>query len=584
MGVNSMGKLIICSQKENLIKMKRIIQGFSENGNVEGTFGYLTTYSKLRVATENICQGENSFAAGTGTFIYKSKTGKDALFDILSDFNDVNNMQNNIYGSFCIIVYKNSCLNIFTDASSTYNIYYYLSGGNIILSNTYYHVACCLDEVINNGIGLTENWLRSAIDGTTPIKYIYKLMGNQVIKYRDHKWCISKVYNKSNTKNVANLASFALKMYRCLPKVFESCGVFLTGGQDSRLSLALLLAIDMPTTLYYGIGDSSDTATQQEDLNIVEQIAKTFSLPINKMNWKNSDQINIDQYLKKYGELFMCYNMNKNVMREFEEKIKTELVAFGYFGEVYRTIEAIEEYKKDNFTLDEFVDELYLKTSAELFNEGAYKEYRTIIKKQYEEICGIKEIDPNHLTKNDFQKLNTVYRQRWDTQMNNFANQFFYSLPLFGNKMLTDQAEQVTYNDRLNSKFLMKCIGDLEPMLLQVPFFSHIKAKTFNPITYELTDKEVTAKVKDKIRTIVHNEKLMKTLRLLYYTIRGDYKGRKEIIEQYSEKIFLSTVIKANTYVDLIDVNNIPVIADARSMKRLILLDYLIKSLTSKQN
>lgn len=584
-----MGKLILCSQQNAAQLMRKNISVFAENGNITGNFGFLTTFSKLRVSTENVYRDIENFAAGVGTFIYKGQIGKVALKSILDDFNTVEEIQKSIVGSYCIVVFKYGNLYIFVDAASTYNIYYSLQNNNIVLSNTYYHVAKGLENITINRIGVTENWLFHAIDGTTPVKEISKLMGYQTIKYVASQWQVDYIDNKTNvptdisTITSKSLVSESLLMYKSIPFVFKDCGIFMTGGQDSRLSLALLLALQCRLKLYYGIGNSTYSYTKQDDMKIVARISNLFSLPLYKMDWRYSaiEKKDMDMLIKKYGELSLMYCMNKNIISEFEEKINDEFVTFGYFGEVYRVIESIESYPKELYTLDNYLDDIYLKPYACLFKQDAYKEYKKNIKEQYLKVCAARNIniDFNNMTKKDFQKLNTLMRQRWDTEMNNFANQFFYSLPLFGNKILTDMVENVEYSKRKNSVFQMDCISFLMPQLLEIPFFSHIKTKYYNPLTHELTDKGIAVCVKDKLKARVGNKAFKKLIRMLYYIVRCDIKGFYEIKNQYKETENLKRVIQYAANTDFIDINCVYDALDAPKIKSLILLNYLLDGL-----
>ena len=318
-------------------------------------------------------------------------------------------------------------------------------------------------------------------------------------------------------------------------------------------------------------------------MKIVARISNLFSLPLYKMDWRYSaiEKKDMDMLIKKYGELSLMYCMNKNIISEFEEKINDEFVTFGYFGEVYRAIESIESYPKELYTLDDYLDDIYLKPYACLFKQEAYKEYKKNIKEQYLKVCAARNtnIDFNNMTKKDFQKLNTLMRQRWDTEMNNFANQFFYSLPLFGNKILTDMVENVEYSKRKNSVFQMDCISFLMPQLLEIPFFSHIKTKYYNPLTHELTDKGIAVCVKDKLKARVGNKAFKKLIRMLYYIVRCDIKGFYEIKNQYKETENLKRVIQYATNADLIDINCVYDALDAPKIKSLILLNYLLDGL-----
>jgi hypothetical protein len=211
--------------------------------------------------------------------------------------------------------------------------------------------------------------------------------------------------------------------------------------------------------------------------------------------------------------------MNENIFNEFENNINCEFIALGYFGEVYRNVETIADYKKDKYTLDEFIDEIYMRGISGMFAEGKYSDYRDFIKNQFLEICHTNSLNPDCLTKQDFQTLNTVYRQKWDTLMNNFVNQYFYSIPLFGDYRLTKLAETVEYDHKDKSRFLLNVMKKLKADILDVPFFSHIKVKKYDSKKGILVDAQLSSKIKDKVRSMIHGEKMMRFARKIYYNI-----------------------------------------------------------------
>ena len=582
-----MGKMVICSTTENLQEINQSIVGFVVNGKIKRKFGILETFSKLRIETKNVYVVDNSddFVAGVGTFVYKNSIGEWALKKFYEDFSDSYENRNEIYGSYCIAVYKGGKCTVFVDPASTYSFYYHLDVDNVklVATNTFYHVAKCVHDIFVDPISIVNEWTMRNVGSTTMFKDIYRLQGNQFLKFYNGRWNLVKLRDNIVDNNI-ELAAAAMNIYKDFPSLFHKSGIFMTGGQDSRLSLALMLALKMKPTLYYGIGDSSDTATKNDDLKVVKEISDRFNLPMITMNWNNSNQDEKkDYYLKKYGEHYSLYSMNCNFFDEFESKIDTEFITFGYFGEVYRAVEEIEEYRLSSFTLDNYVDDLYLISYRQLLNEEQYSDIRSLIRSQFLEICSEKELDENGLTKDDFQKLNTAYRQRWDTIVNNFSNQFFYSCPLFGDSKLTTIAENIPFVERKNSKYQMRIISHLLPEILSIPIFSHVKIKRYNPVTYELVDKDYISIIKERIRACLHSERSRKFARKIYYFLRHDEKGGQEVAKEYEEKKALKTELKdAKKYIEISPDKMLKI--QPRQFKRLLFLVYLLKNVSSSEH
>lgn len=571
-----MGKLLLCSMENDYNKIKSSIKDFSENSNIQLPFGHISTFKKIRIETKNIYKNDNNFIAGVGTFFYKGKIDVLALKMILENFDDQFSFKKDIFGAYCIVIYINKKLYIIVDDNSIYNIYYYMENNRIILTNTYYHIAKCLDIVDLNFNNLMEQCFQNAILGNQTIfNKIYKLKGNEIIFFDREKWSI-KNSNINNTIIEGDYWGKVKLFYEDFEKAYKNSAIFLTGGQDSRLNLALLLSLKIKPSVYYGIGNSFNTCTKNEDYEIVKGISFKNNLLLHEMNWKdneNNDDLNF--YLERYGELFLLYRCNKNIFYEFENNIETDFLNFGYFGETYRNIESIENYKKYQFTLNDFVEDLYIDSKlASVYSD--YNEYRNQIYNKLSEICKVKKIDINKITKDDFQKIHTEYRKRADTVMTNFSNMFFYSFPLLSPKQMTDTIDGICFDEKVNSHIIMYSINSLNKSLLEVPVFSHIKNKVINLITLELLDEQQQVMYwKDIIRKKVKNPKTIFLLRKIYYALKKDSKGLVELENDYKNKKQIKELLKKSTILDCINIDKMVELYDSRSLTNIYLMEYM---------
>lgn len=548
-----MGKIVICSKYEDYQLLNNSITGFKKNYNVNKKNMHVSVFDKLRMHVDNYVVRDNGFIIGVGTYIYRENIGNKALAKIFDEFDsNIDIIQSRIIGSYCIMIFKDNKAVIFVDSASIYNIYFHLENNRLVLTNTFFHIAKCIDAKPSK-IQFMNYWIKKSVLEYKPFfDGINKLCGDKYLLYSDEEWELCELNGASKADN-QDLFQLITDKYSCLPSIFNKSSVFMTGGQDSRMTLALMLHLGMRPTLYYGEGNSNDTATREDDKNIVKLIAEKFNLPFVLMNWGDSDKANKKYYIDKYGEMFNLYYMNKNIFEEFENKIDTELLCFGYFGEVYRTIESIETYPKDYFTLDQYIDDLYISDLKTLFNESFYKEIHDEIKNELHKYCAINNINEMSISKDDFQKLNTVYRQTWDTDMDNFANQFFYTFPLFGNKSLIEYAENLTYSERYNSVFQMKIMEVLCPQIMEIPFFSHMKVKKYNLNTHELIDAQLASKLKDSIRSKIKSRELMRIARYLYYFIRRDHKALNETKKELNNKSEELNALSQLAYSDVLD-------------------------------
>ena len=181
------------------------------------------------------------------------------------------------------------------------------------------------------------------------------------------------------------------------------------------------------------------------------------------------------------------------------------------------------------------MEKLYVNTKLSNIYSN-YASYLEQLKRKFSSIAASNGIDTNHIKKPQFQILNTFYRYRADTVQCNMANMFFYSFPFLGNRKILDSIEHLEYEQKNNAKYIVKGIKRFSPELVKVPFFSHIKLQKLNRETLELTDATVASAKKDVIRKFVHNEKLLKHLRHIYYILKRNKKGWEEVKKSYDSK------------------------------------------------
>lgn len=575
-----MGKLIISTDADLFKTMQDHIIDFKGHDVINGDFGFLQTFQKLRQKTCNVYSYGDDFAAGVGTFLYHGKKDREALELILQDADECGTVQKEILGSYCVVIHKNRITTLFVDSAGTYNLYYFFDAlqNKLIATTTYYHVAKCLKAPIIKQNDLLAEWNGNNILDKTAFQDIRKMTGLEMLVHDSTGWRKESLVRKEPLPQ-DGFWERVTQMYDGISRLFPKSCVFMTGGQDSRLTLALMLKLGFQPVLCYGTGNSSTTFTKVEDRQTVMKIAERFNMEVHDMDWSDSDHEEMDRYLQKYGEGICLYGFNKHVMREFEERLDVDFVGLGYFGEVFRSIESISAFQKDVFSLEECVDSLFIRSKARAIvpEFGAYREY---VLREYEDVCKIKGIDPQKLCKQEFQKLDTPRRQRVDVTINNFANQFFYTFPLLGDVSITDSVESVDYETRCNSKYLMHSIGELCPPLLEIPFFSHIKMQVLNPKTYELQATGVF-RIKDQIRAHIHNPALMQLARKAFYALKRDKKGLQEISASFEAKQHLLPILKQKPILDGIDLEVLVETYDYREICELLLLLDVIEDIVS---
>lgn len=579
-----MGKILITTKNEDHINMVKMFEesGYQTSYNKVGSFGEITAYRKLNIETINYYEDNNDFAVGVGTFIYNGKNDKEALKDILHFFSgDVGMMQRKIIGSYCICIFKEGKMYLFVDSNHVYNMYYFIDKERTIITNTYYHIAKQIDFINLSQINILEHIFQySNLDNNTLFDGIYKLMGNQYLQLDifNNIWIVKEIRLNDRDDLEESSIKILSKDYEIFSKLFKNTGIFMTGGQDSRLVLSFMLSIGLKPTLLYGEGDSINTNTKLEDKKIVKLIAEKFNLRFKTMNWKDSVCNDNKEYnLKKYGELFSIYNHNENIIQEFENNLKMSFLEFGYFGEIFRNIEWLEEYSKIEFTLEELIDDFYINSKLKyaLKNYEAYREH--IFRKIYK-ICINKKLNPYCLKKDDFQKIHLEYRKSADTVMCNFSNLFFYSTPILSHKKITEYVENINFEEKRYSKFQLDTIKLFNNELLFIPFFSHIKSKAYDPEKGILKDElSKVMKYKELVRKKIKSEKLLYILRILYYKIKRDKKGLQEISSEFESKNTINSK-DITTNINGIKVKEFLKFYGIGQVNRIKLVEYLISN------
>lgn len=533
-----MGKLLVSSDTRIFNTLSETFaQSFETlfDSNINNEV-FIKSHKKLRVDNKNFYSCRNEFVVCVGTALdSKGNLGTKLLENVYSSVKQGSFDRDTLIGSYCMVIYTDNKLQMFIDSGSTYDMYYTIDRGTLTATNTWVHLASVIRNVDINELCFMEQLFQNAVIGRdTLFDNIKRMDGQTFITYENGKWSVEQ-RNYSSYDNYMDPWDLVELLYNNVGKAFGKTAIFMTGGEDSRINFSIMKMAGMNPTLLYGEGDSIDTFTHNTDKNIVNEISTIEKLPVQYMNWNDSDIDVFDYYLKKYGEFAIGYGFNKNFLHEFESKIDTEFIQFGYFGECYRNVEEISRYPHEEFTVDDYVEKLYVNTKLSNIYSN-YASYLEQLKRKFSSIAASNGIDTNHIKKPQFQILNTFYRYRADTVQCNMANMFFYSFPFLGNRKILDSIEHLEYEQKNNAKYIVKGIKRFSPELVKVPFFSHIKLQKLNRETLELTDATVASAKKDVIRKFVHNEKLLKHLRHIYYILKRNKKGWEEVKKSYDSK------------------------------------------------
>lgn len=444
-------------------------------------------YNKLNISTENFYENKGDYVICSGTLFYKEEFGEKALALLLEDAKtmSVKQLRFNLLGSYGIVLKVGNTVRVFVDETHTYFLYYYKKENDILITNTYWHIANVIGTDIDD-YSLLEVGVRGCIMScNTPCSNVKKLsatecitfdiekntvevvnvsLNDYTVKFESKEEAIECLYKRIN--EIAAIRSKYIKKYRH----------FLTGGIDSRLELAIHLCRKDNVSTAYWLGKDLLTNGTIEDLEIVKKISGKYSMKSECIDVAETYRETIEQLKKekceKYGEHASIYAGNTKLFDYFENQKEIDAFGFGYLGETLRELSELDNSYYDGFTLQDFVKNVYCRTGLEkeMFSlNGFYSYLEDELKPLYE----IAVNNGSNDKKTSMFKLFSFSRFEADCTMNNFANMFVYSMPIFGQKKIADAIFSMKYEWLKNDGVSVRLIELFKKDLLDFPIYSH---------------------------------------------------------------------------------------------------------------
>lgn len=491
-----MGKFLLTNKKNWSDELRRcfIRSGFKEFSNISEK-EYFTVYKKLKVNTYNFYQKDDNYVGCAGTFVYKEEIGEKALKFLFEDIKDgfnLNKIRENAFGSYVVVIKQDSKIFVFVDEYHTYAVYYYLHNDDYLLTNNFYHIENIIKSVLN-GLNLIEYVAQfSIVDNKTPYENIYKLMGDEYLLLdlanNENKLVKTKLNNKEN-KNYSSLEDAENDLRNGIiyysqirKKLFPKATIFMTGGVDSRLILASYLNVGQKPRLCRWHGGNQILNSKVEDFIISRKIAKGVGLSFKNYNTAEDFKqryynTNRDDY-DKLGEMVSKYG-NNGLWHKIYDKINSDFVDFGYFGELLVDWDKLDKYADFSkpFTLQEFIMQVYV--NKFVINDIIEKEnYIKLLYDKFELIAKSRNLDCNNLSKEDCMWLFFNYRLHADTHMVNITNMYYYYFPILCQKEVSEVAHCIPYNLKQSHKLNLLLTKNLYQDLIKYEYFSHCRYRT----------------------------------------------------------------------------------------------------------
>ena len=516
-----MSKFYITNNSEIASRVKDSINAsaFKPDAAIEIKGLYAFSTKKLNFDNSNSYAGSSGFAVAIGCPIYKGHLLCEQIF---KDFDsNPDTIRDNMVGQYACSILKEEELHVFTDKLGVFNVFYYCEHGIVFISNDLYGMASILsDRITVSELNVMEYCLQSTIlNDETYFNEIKSLAGKQEITYGlagkhfeiiSHKMDFTKYHGKTADEVVESAANQIIEKQSTIYKTLGDSDIFMTGGLDSRMPLAAQLYLKSNPSLHFGVGNTPLIFPDIDngDINVDKTISKKFNLKLDFLNWTHHNPVDKDweELTDRYGFFNLIYGGSKNIFDSFLN-LPNKCSTMGYGGELLRNggnNNWVDSFPRDYFTIDEYLQNFYLKPYAKKMKIDGYREH---IKAKLLAVCEKHGLNPAHIDISDYMYLDLEYRIKADTVMLNFLNLFHYSYLLLFEK---DVVECGFIDYRLKSKtiFQLSIISKIYKDVLSCPIYSHHKYRLFNPETLTLDEQGKSAPkgkkpLKTKVRDIL---------------------------------------------------------------------------------
>lgn len=533
-----MSKFFLTNSKELINSISAEIDNslFKKNFEYSSANLFAITTTKLDIKNTNHYSENDDFVFATGTLIYQGSLNLKKLF--LQKNLSIEEIRDNALGHYCICLKDNITIKLFGPAYATYDIYYYHMNGVFLVSNDLYTISNILsDKITVNKFNVIEECIHTILGNETVYNEIKRLDGNEYLQINDNKFFIKDLpYNKSlaNEKSPDIAKKMSSFLATSATQIYNNLGnpsICMTAGLDARMSLATYLSIKAQPDLYYGVGNSFLTNTQQKDLEIDSLFEKKYNLKLNVKQWITPKQIDHDwpEVIKNYGFYAYIYG-GSNEIFDFFRKTKGQIITFGYGGELYRNLDWIENKKNKFFSIEDFINFYYV--TGDLLrmtkNVVGFKEH---LYKKLSWICQKYDLNPQKIPNEANIFFLQEYRKTADTHLLNFINLSKYCSLLLMESECIKYGMQSTESLK-KSKFMLSVINQLKPEILEIPVFSHRELKKYNP-QKGILERKMQKIIKDFIKSIIPSQ--IKSLRAKKHIAKNCNVIKKQLSQIISE-------------------------------------------------
>jgi asparagine synthase (glutamine-hydrolysing) len=377
------------------------------------------------------------FCASTGTILYRETIGAGAVEHLFRDLTTDNVQWDRLYGHFCVFFGHNENLYCFNDRLAVYPIWHSRTGD--IYSSSFLAIARATDRLTPNQQGIYEYIFQGSSYGTeTVFNEIYRIPDCMVVALAGDAAAAPEIppprhvdtptnFNQSVDANIARLRTY----FSAITSAFgTNINTSLSGGYDSRLTLALLLDQGVTPDMHvYGHDTDADVVVAKRIADAEGMALRHTDKSARAIPGPEEFRDIIDRNLTLLdGTPVDGIIDNGTDMPTREALCSTgNLMLNGGGGEIFRNFFYLPDR---SYTVQEILWSFYSQfdpgTCTEQFDEAAY---HARLGDKIKKAAGI---DGDRLTRRDVEMLYVNFRCRfWMGRNNGVDNSIGYALTPF---------------------------------------------------------------------------------------------------------------------------------------------------------
>lgn len=313
------------SEELDLDKVKDTFRakGFTEPKEFKLSEFSLWLFKKQLVDEDNyiIHKDKKSSLFVNGTIIYKSKSYKESITELLNNFIDKEVEFDKLLGSFCLIFYSNNKIQIFLDNSKLFHIF--TNSQRTVFSSSFLAVIASHKNKLNlNEKALLEQLTvgyvvppDTIVDGIHLICNPYESIAKNISISYVNKF-IDINYNLNNPNRAKNFNECINTTLESLHNYFDQINslaadygvdIGLSGGYDSRLVMLLSRYLNAEISFHTHGGKE-----HEKEIKVSKLLVEKFKQSLNITNIRNPIFMSENELIKNFEDSFFFFDGRPN--------------------------------------------------------------------------------------------------------------------------------------------------------------------------------------------------------------------------------------------------------------------------------